>query len=160
MIHDKRRAISQPRCFSDLSGRYRDDRFRIAAMYRFSIVILALLHTATAGAYDRQLAKTTLAGELTECAAYFIVVSELAEQRGQPNAADGVAMTAEVLMDGSAALIGEEATEASYKAAKARHVAVLQDPSTFAVMQQRYDGPCFALFRDPGSRMQYWLDKQ
>ena len=119
-----------------------------------------MLQAASAYAYDRQLAKSSLASELTECAAYFIVVSELAEHRGQAGTADGVAMTAEVLMDGSAALIGEEATEASYKTAKAQHIALLQDPSNFSRMQQRYDLSCHALFRDPGSRMQFWLDKQ
>ena len=65
------------------------------------LLACCLLHVAPAHAYDRQLAKASLAGELSECAAYFIVVSEFAEHRGQAGVADHVAMTAEVLMDGS-----------------------------------------------------------
>jgi hypothetical protein len=73
-------------------------------------------YAVTACGYDRQLAKTSLASELTECAAYFIVLSEWVEHRGQAAVADNVAMTAEVLMEGSAALIGEDAARAGMRA--------------------------------------------
>ena len=125
----------------------------------FTPFLLGMSLATPANAYDRQIAKAHLAGELSECAAYFIVVSEFAEHRGQAKVADNVAMTAEVLMDGSAALIGDEATQAGYESAKRRHVAFLQDPSKFSAMVERYNTPCMGLFRDPGARMQYWLDK-
>ena len=129
-------------------------------MNRCLLVLLCVSHAAAALGYDRQHAKANLAGELSECAAYFIVVSEFAEHRGQPAVADNVAMTAEVLMDGSAALIGEDATRAGYENARTRHVALLQDPANFSGMIQRYNSPCLALFRDPATRMQYWLDQR
>jgi hypothetical protein len=118
-----------------------------------------MLHAAHALPYDRERAKASLAGELADCAAYFIVVAEFVEQRGQAGIADNVAMTAEVLMGGSAALIGEDASQADYENAKRRHVALLQDPANFPRMVDRYNTQCMALFRDPGTRMQYWLDK-
>jgi hypothetical protein len=126
---------------------------------RYLLVLLCVFNAAAAHGYDRQRAKANLAGELSECAAYFIVVSEFAEHRGQPAVADHVAMTAEILMDGSAALIGEDATKAGYESARTRHVALLQDPANFPGMVQHYNTPCLALFRDPATRMQYWLDK-
>ena len=128
-------------------------------MNRHLLIFICIFHAAFAHGYDRQRAKTSLAGELHECAAYFIVVSEFVEHRGQATVADNVAMTAEVLMDGSAALIGEEATEAGYKIARKEHLALLLNPSNFAVMLERYQAPCMALFRDPGARMQYWLER-
>jgi hypothetical protein len=123
------------------------------------LLMICILQIAPAHAYDRQLAKASLAGELSECAAYFIVVAEFAEHRGEAGVADHVAMTAEVLMDGSTALIGEDATKAGFESAKRRHVAFLQDPVNFPRIVERYNAPCMALFRDPGTRMQYWLDK-
>jgi hypothetical protein len=128
-------------------------------MNRRLLIFICMFHAAFAHGYDRQRAKTSLAGELTSCAAYFIVVSEFVEHRGQAAIADNVAMTAEVLMDGSAALIGEEATEAGYKTARKDHLALLLNPSNFTVMLELYQTPCLALFRDPGARMQYWLDR-
>ena len=128
-------------------------------MNRGLLVLVCVLQAALAHGYDRDRAKANLAGELSECAAYFIVVSEFVEHRGQPAVADNVAMTAEILMDGSVALIGEDATQAGYENARRRHIALLQDPLNFPRMVQRYSAPCMALFRDPAARMQYWLDK-
>lgn len=118
-----------------------------------------MLCAAHALAYDRAHAKASLAGELTECAAYFIVVAEFVEHRGNARIADNVAMTAEVLIDGSAALVGENAMKDGFESAKRRHVALLQDPANFPLIVERYNAPCMGLFRDPGTRMQYWLDK-
>lgn len=129
------------------------------ATYRCLAALACALYAAHAPAYDRERAKASLAGELAECAAYFIVVAEFVEQRGQSGIADNVAMTAEVLMGGSAALIGEDASQADYESAKRRHVSLLQDPANFPRMVEHYNTACMTLFRDPGTRMQYWLDK-
>jgi hypothetical protein len=129
------------------------------AAIRCFLALTCVVQGAQAHAYDRARAKATLAGELSECAAYFIVVAEYVEHRGQPALADNVAMTAEVLMDGSVALIGEDATQSGYETAKRRHLALLQEPMNFPRMVERYNAPCIAMFRDPGARMQYWLDK-
>jgi hypothetical protein len=48
-------------------------------MNRRLLIFICMFHAAFAHGYDRQRAKTSLAGELTECAAYFIVVSEFVE---------------------------------------------------------------------------------
>jgi hypothetical protein len=112
-----------------------------------------------AHAYDRERAKVTLAGELADCAAYFIVVAEFVEHHGRPQVADNAAMTAEVLLDGSVALVGDKATQTSYEGARQRHLALLKDPGDFPRVVERYNASCLAIFRDPGLRMQYWLDK-
>jgi hypothetical protein len=123
-------------------------------------ICAGLACASCAHAYDRERAKAQLAGELSECAAYFIVVSEFADHHGRPQVADNVAMTAEVLMDGSVALVGEAATQAGYEGARRNHLAVLRDAESFTRVVDRYNEPCRALFRDPGRRMQFWLDQR
>lgn len=128
------------------------------------LVVLGLLVSSvcsfSAHAYDRERAKAALAGELSECAAYFIVASEFADHYDRPGVADNIAMTAEVLMDGSVALIGENATQAGYESARRRHLADLRDAESFRRVVERYNAPCLALFTDPGKRMQFWLDQR
>ncbi len=122
-------------------------------------LLLAAACASSAHAYDRERAKKQLAGELSECAAYFIVVSEFAEHHGRAKVADNVAMTAEVLIDGSVALVGDDATQAGYEGARRNHLAALRDEESFTRVVERYNSPCLALFRDPGKRMQFWLDQ-
>lgn len=123
-------------------------------------LLLCAVCASSAHAYDRERAKKQLAGELSECAAYFIVVSEFAEHHGRAKVADNVAMTAEVLIDGSVALIGNDATQAGYERSREKHLAVLRDEHSFTRVVERYNAPCLALFRDPGERMQFWLDQR
>ena len=122
-------------------------------------ILIILLWQSSGIAYDSGRAKTNLAHELAQCAAYFMLVSK----------APGLdKSTTEKLWDSGISLSVLSAQITSEKLALARvdlEMKTMQREmdsnwKNISIINNEYGYPCQDLTKNPDSRLEYWLNKK